>query len=170
MEKHYRELKDLLDDQIKKIVKKGDISPQELDNLYKASAIVLDIETRNAMHKAEDEMEEGYSNRGSYGSYNTGNSGHYPYHIFYDGTYGRSYDGRRGMDGDGDGRYNEGMSRNSYDDGSYNRNGSYRNYMRRNSRDEVKDHMVEQLEEMMAEAPDEHTKKAIMRCIDKLDD
>lgn len=163
MDYHYKELKDLLDRQIKKILEKGDITPQELDNLYKASAIVLDVETRKAMHKAEEEMDHdnNYSRRGSYEMSDMGHSGHYPYHIFYDGSYGRSYDGRRGMDGDNDGRYSEGMS---YD------NGSYRGYMRRNSRAAEKDHMIEQLEEMMANAPDERSKKAIMRCIDKLDD
>ena len=55
MEKHYEAVKEILDDQIKKIVKKGDISPQELDSLYKASAIVLDLETKEAMKKAEEE-------------------------------------------------------------------------------------------------------------------
>ena len=55
MEKHYEAVKEILDDQIKKIVKKGDISPQELDSLYKASAIVLDLETKEAMKKAEQQ-------------------------------------------------------------------------------------------------------------------
>ena len=77
MEKHYEAVKEILDDQIKKIVKKGDISPQELDSLYKASAIVLDLETKEAMKKAEQQGQEGgYSQTGSYnmsnrrGSYN----------------------------------------------------------------------------------------------------
>ena len=43
MDKNYEAIKEILEDQIKKIVKKGDISPQELDNLYKASAICLDL-------------------------------------------------------------------------------------------------------------------------------
>ena len=53
LNKHYEALKEILDDQIKKIVKKGDITPQELDSLYKASAIVLDLETEKAMKQAE---------------------------------------------------------------------------------------------------------------------
>lgn len=145
MEKYYHELKDLLDEQIKKIVKKGDISTQELDNIYKASAIVLDIETRNAMHKAEEELD-------AKGSYEAGHSGHYPYHVFYDGTYANG-------------------GTNAHDNVDHmGHDGSYRSYMRRNSRAAEKDRMIEQLEEMMESAPDERTKKAIMRCIDKLEE
>ena len=48
LSKHYDQLKDLLDDQICKILKKGDITTQELDSLYKASAIMLDMETEKA--------------------------------------------------------------------------------------------------------------------------
>ena len=56
MDKHYEAVKEILEDQIKKIAKKGDITPQELDNLYKASAVVLDFETKEAMKKAEKLM------------------------------------------------------------------------------------------------------------------
>lgn len=87
MDKHYEAVKEILEDQMKKIVKKGDISPQELDNLYKASAIVLDFETKEAMKKAEGQDEqkgqEGYSQRGSYGrSYDGMQSNHYPWWMF----------------------------------------------------------------------------------------
>ena len=58
MEKHYEAVKEILEDQIKKIVKKNDITPQELDNLYKASAIVLDFETKEAMKKAEEQQKQ----------------------------------------------------------------------------------------------------------------
>ena len=37
MDKNYEAVKEILEDQIKKIMKKGDISPQELESLYKAS-------------------------------------------------------------------------------------------------------------------------------------
>lgn len=97
MDKHYEAVKEILEDQIKKIAKKGDISPQELDSLYKASAVVLDFETKEAMKKAEQgqggqSQDGGQSNRGSYnsydmsnrgsynrGSYEGGNSNHYPW-------------------------------------------------------------------------------------------
>lgn len=107
MDKHYEAVKEILEDQIKKIVKKGDISPQELDNLYKASAICLDFETKEAMKKAEEQQKQsqgGQSQQGgqsmnSYnmsnrrGSYNMGssndggNSNHYPW-FMYGGSMG----------------------------------------------------------------------------------
>ena len=62
MDKHYEAVKEILEDQMKKIIKKGDITPAELDNLYKASAIVLDFETKEAMKKAEEQGQEGQSN------------------------------------------------------------------------------------------------------------
>ena len=86
MEKQYEAIKDILEDQIKKIVKKGDISPQELDALYKASAIVLDFETKDAMKKAE-EQEQGYSQRMNREG---GQSNHYPWFMYHDR--GNSYD------------------------------------------------------------------------------
>ena len=107
MDKQYEAFKDILEDQIKQIVKKGDISPTELENVYRASAIVLDFETRDAMKKAEEKQGQsqqganapngGYSGNRSYGSYNMRgeNSNHYPWYMYYgDGTYdmgGNSY-------------------------------------------------------------------------------
>lgn len=92
MDKHYEAVKEILEDQIKKIVKKGDITPQELDSLYKASAIVLDFETKEAMKKAEEQshMQGGQSNDYSmnrYGrrdSYMNGQSTHYPWFMYHD--------------------------------------------------------------------------------------
>ena len=45
MNKHYEEICELLNEQERKILKKGDINAQDLDNLYKLSAIVTDYET-----------------------------------------------------------------------------------------------------------------------------
>ncbi len=99
MDKHYEAVKEILEDQIKKIVKKGDISPQELDNLYKASAIVLDFETKEAMKKQEEQNQGGQSQQNDYSgrrmdnrsygrSYDMNNSNHYPWFMYYgDGTY-----------------------------------------------------------------------------------
>ena len=131
---------EVLDDEIKKIAKKGDnISPQELDNAYKAMKTIYYGEAVKAMSKAEMERQQGmneYSqNRGySYNSMrapymgsheysmdNSMNRGSYADGRSYDGSYGMSRDGgqsnaRAGRDGDGDGRYSE--------DGSY--DNSYR--------------------------------------------
>jgi hypothetical protein len=53
------DMKELLEDQLKKIYKKGDaITPQELDNAYKAVDIIKDIATIEAMERAEKEQDE----------------------------------------------------------------------------------------------------------------
>lgn len=115
MDKNYEAIKEILEEQIKKIVKKGDITPQELDNLYKASAVCLDFETKEAMKKAEkSEKEKGeYSQRGnSYdgnsnrGYTNDNYSNHYPWFM----------PGFRSFDGSSNDYSNEGSYRgNSYD-------------------------------------------------------
>jgi len=93
-------LKDLLCDQVDEIVAKNDISPTELDRVYKVVDVIKDIVTIDAMENADfdysgDDMS--YSRRGRYSSR-------------------RSYDNR--MSG------------------------------RRYSRDEEKDHMMHQIEEL----------------------
>lgn len=113
---------DMLEDEIKQIVKKDDITPSELDSVYKSVDIIKDIKTIEAM---EDSSQYGYSRR--------------PYYS-YDGSYEGSYDdtmrgvdtmpsrAARGRDGDGDGRYSERRGRDamgryaSRDDG-YSRHG-----------------------------------------------
>lgn len=85
-----KELCYVLEDMVDPIVEKGDISPTELDNVYKAVKTMYYIKTMDAM------KEYGNSYGGSYeGSY-------------ANRRYSRnSYDGRYGMDGDSDGRYSE---------------------------------------------------------------
>lgn len=90
---------DMLEDEIKQIVKKDDITPSELDSVYKSVDIIKDIKTIEAM---EDSSQYGYSRR--------------PYY---------SYDGpemdintmpsraMRGRDADSDGRYSERRDRDS---------------------------------------------------------
>ena len=137
------ELKEMLEDDVKKITKKGDISPDELNNVYKAIDIIKDIETIKAMR------DSGYSQEGSYGSYNNMSNGRS--YNSYDGSY-NSYNSyaRRGRDGDGDGRYSE--NRGSYE----------------YSRHENREQMIQKLEMMMQNAQNEEQRKAIKRCIDEL--
>ena len=157
------DLNDLLEEQIGKIVKKGDITPTELDNVYKAMKTMYYAETTNAMK--EYGQSNGYSGRGTYataygrGSYDGG----------YDGSYGGSYDGsmdggssrgRRGRDGDGDGRYSE-------EGGSYRRG---RDSMGRfTSRADEKEMMISKLEKMMQNASNEQERQTIMQCIRKIE-
>lgn len=89
---------ELLEAELKQIAKKEDITPQELDNAYKAVDIIKDIETIKAMKKSE----------GSYGDYSMRMPYSYDYSMEYPGGYSRA---RGGRDADNDGRYNESMAR-----------------------------------------------------------
>ena len=141
---------EVLEGQIREISKKGDaISPQELDNAYKAVDIIKDIKTIEAMKKAD---EQGMFEGGSYGNsmdYSMG-SIRMPYpHMMYNrpmyGSYD-SYDGnsmaRAGRDGDGDGRYSEDYSnrRGRGADGRYvsRDGGSYDGYSGHENKEELK--------------------------------
>lgn len=139
--KALEDMKELLEEQVKKINRKGDaITPQELDNAYKAIDIIKDIETITAMKKAEEnQSHDNMQSRDSYAQNgNYGQSNHYPYMMrdrwdfSRDGSYANESYARFGRDGDGDGRYSEEsyargrsprtgryISRDSYDGGSY---------------------------------------------------
>lgn len=67
--KALEDLKELLVDQIKRVIKKGDITPNELESMYKSVDIIKDISTIEAMEKAEKEEEEYEKNRYSRGRY-----------------------------------------------------------------------------------------------------
>ena len=145
------QLNDMLEEQVEGIIKKGDISPTELDNAMKAVKTMNYIETIKAMKEYGSEgSNPGQSNRGSSyrGSYN---------------SYDSSYDGRRGRDGDSDGRYSE--------DNSYRRGrDAMGRYTSRDgySRDE-KEEMISKLEKMMNSAKSEMERQTIMECIRNID-
>lgn len=149
------QLNDMLEEQVEGIIKKGDISPTELDNAMKAVKTMNYIETIKAM---KEYGSEGQSNRGSSyrGSYGNSNRGSY-------NSYDSSYDGRRGRDGDSDGRYSE--------DNSYRRGrDAMGRYTSRDgySRDE-KEEMISKLEKMMNSAKSEMERQTIMECIRNID-
>lgn len=86
----------------------------------------------------------------------------------YDGIQSERRGGRRGRDGDNDGRYNESRDnfRNSQDRGR-----SYEAYDGRSyeySRDATKKKMVQKLETLMDDTMSETERKAIMECIEKI--
>ena len=91
------DLCEVLEMELKDIVKKEDLSPTELDSAYKAVDIIKDIKTIEAM--GDYSYDDGYSQRYSEGRYMRDG---YPYD--YANDYSRA---RRGRDGDGDGRYSE---------------------------------------------------------------
>ena len=118
------DLCEILDDELREIVKQGDMSPTELDRVYKAVDIIKDIKTIEAM---EDYSYDDYSRRN-----------------YYDGdnmSYNMSM-ARRGRDGDGDGRYSE--------DGSYRRGRDGRGrYSRENGYSgDDKQQMLQKIEQM----------------------
>lgn len=151
------EIQDILEDELKKICKKEEISSTDLDNIYKMVDIVKDVTTVGAMQKAEQEgysrdyardSSRGYSDdyANAYGSYN-------------------SY-ARRGRDGDGDGRYSEdGSYRRSRDGmGSFaSRDGSYGSYSRHG-----KEEMIEHLKEMMRNARSEDERESYRKAIEQM--
>lgn len=137
--KGLEELKELLEKEVEKITRKGEISIAEVEAMYKVVDIIKDIGEIEEMEGGEDEE---YSNR-SYAR--RGNSGRRSYG-------GGSYRRSRDMSG----RY---VSR---DDGSYR---SYRGYSMEGARDE----MMSRLEEAMNSATNERERQAIMQCMDKLE-
>lgn len=151
------DIQDMLEDELKKISKKDDITSMDLENMYKMVDIVKDITTVDAMHKAE---QEGYS-RDYARDYARGYSEDYANAY---GSYRTSYDGRRGRDGDSDGRYSE--------DSSYRRGrdsmGRYTS--RGNSYDGgYSGHdMTQHLEDMMRNARTEEERDAYRKALEQM--
>lgn len=144
------DLKEMLCEELKEIVKKGDISSTELDNVYKAVKTLNYLETIKAMQEYGGSSRD-YSGR-SYGSYD-GDSyeGSYDRGGSYErgsreGSYegSRDYSGRRGRDAMG--RYTS-------------RDGGYSGH--------DKQQMVAELENMMQRVSPEE-KKNFRRAIDAL--
>lgn len=138
----------LTDNELKAIEDNGKYkSKDEIDAVYKLIDIAKDI---YCIWEYEDGMSEmdGMSNRGGRGGSYRG------------GSYGGSYDG---------GSYARGRGRNAKRDSmgrySSNRGGNYRMY----SRDDGKSEYIENLRDMMEEAPDEQTRQEIQRMIQKME-
>lgn len=131
---------EILEDELKEITKKGDISPTELDSVYKSVDILKDIETIKAM---KNEFGNSYA---SYNSYNSYDGSYTPYS--YEGNSNRGGEGmsnaRRGRDGDGDGQYSERRGRDamgrytSRDDG----------YSRHNETEQLRKELMEMKQQM----------------------
>ena len=166
------DLKEILEDEVKSMTKKGDITPQELENAYKITDILKDIETIKAMKEAGEQGQ--YSRAYDYARDGGSYDGGYSQRMYYDnqGMNSRDYSqARRGRDGDGDGKYSEdnsyardrdAMGRyTSRDGGSY---GSY-DY----SRHDNKEQMIAKLNQMMQSAGSDKEREAIRQCISKLE-
>ena len=138
--KSYERLKDMLCEELEKIAKKGELSAGSLDLAHKLTDTIKNIDK---IEMYEDFEEEG----------------------------GTSYRRGRGRNAHRDsmGRYTRdgGYAEDDYSEDSY-RDGrggsSYRGY----SRDGAKDHMIEKIEEMMADA-DPKSKEALKRAIKQIE-
>ena len=168
MMKTYDNLHDMLEKEVMEIEKKGQLDPQGLDNLYKLTTTL-----KNVDKCMEYEQQGGASNGRSYGN-----------GISNNGSYNRSYESmesmrmmpwaynegmsnaRRGRDGDGDGRYNESRDnfRSNTSGGLSNQSGRSYEYSRDNSRKK----MIQKLETLMDDTMSENERQAIMDCINRI--
>ena len=169
---YMHDLKDLLcaelEEYAEKGKKSGKMSAADLDGIHKLTDTVKNILKINML-----EEESGYSEDGHYmgegriygTSYDDGMGGN------YSRRGGSSYArGRRNARRDSRGRYSRegGMGGSSYarggnqGGGNYSREGGY-------SRDEAKDYMMEQIEEMMEMAEKPAEKEALKRCMQALE-
>ena len=127
----FDDLKELLQDELKKIVRKGDITPHELENVYKAIDVIKDIEQISTMQEEGGSSQDGYSQDGGYSQrrgvrrYSRDNSND------YSGARGRY--SREGNSNEYSGEYsregnsNDGGMSNNYGGNSRDGGGSYNN-------------------------------------------
>lgn len=121
-------------------------SREEIDSVYKLMDIVKDA---HCIWKYEEEEESDYSEDG--GSYR--------------GSYGGDMSYARGR-GRGANRYADGRyAPTSRNGGSYRGGRSYRGY----SRDDGKQEYIDNLREMMEDAPDDQTRQSIQRMIQQME-
>ena len=133
-------LKEMLHCEIDKIAGQGELTTGSLESVGKLLDAIKDID-EISMHEGED----GYSQRG-YG----GQIMYYPNDMYYDN--GGS---PRGMSLRGGRSYRNNMNMNSY--------------RGMNSYADSKDHMLDQLQEMMDSATNERERQAIQKCIRQIE-
>lgn len=131
----------LADNEFTAIVNNGKFrSREEIDSVYRLMDIVKDI---HCIWAYEEEEESGYSEGGPYRSYEGGMS-----------------------EARGRGRYakRDSMGRYAREGSSYRDGRSYRGY----SRDDGKREYIEELRDLMNNAPDDQTRQSIQRMIDQM--
>lgn len=151
MDKTLEHLKETLEDEIKKIVKKGDITPAELESVKNAVCTIDMIENMGMGGQSE-----GYSNRRM--------SLYYDNMPSYRGSYDHAYNNYRDP-------YYDNYHGDSYErgrspvTGRYISNGSYeRGY----SGHSIKDRMIARLEDMYDDAKTEHERQVVSETIQKI--
>ena len=182
MDKTLENLKETLEDEIKKIVKKGDITPAELENVQKAVCTIDMIDNMGMGGNSQ-----GYSERrGYYGS--SMNNMPYehmpsnrqypnrPYGDYSERRYHDSYDDRMYHDGGSYRNYRDDRSYDNYHGDSYRRGRSpvTGRYISRGQYDDgysghsIKDRMVARLEDMYDEAKTDHERQIVNEWINRL--
>ena len=152
----------IVDKELKTITENGEFrSKEEIDAAYKLIDVAKDI---YCIWDYEDNMmdDEGMSFDGGGSSARGGGSRSYRGRS-YEG--GNSYEGGSSARGRGRNARRDSMGRYSRE-GGYSRNGSYR---REYSSTGDKEEFIEQMREMMEDAPDENSRKSIQRMIQKLE-
>ena len=143
--KIFEDLEKMLETELDKIVKKGDLTPVELENAKKAVSLMKEIQE---VKEIKMDLEEGYSQRG--------NSNYYTVPMYYDRN---SY--ARGNSRRSNGRYSRDMrGRASYD---------YNSYEDGRSGHSIKDRMIDRLESMMDESTSDYERQTITDWIEKLE-
>lgn len=129
----------------------GEVSGGDAEYLDRLISIMTNIKMSIAMMEAEEEGYSGYYWDGKY---------------YYDGSMSMDGEGGRGRSGRGSsyGRGGRSMGRGN----SYGRGGSYGRNGRGYSRDESKEDFMEEIEELMEKAPDEHTRKKFERLLSEM--
>lgn len=190
------DIKELIEEELKNLKKKGTLSPAELDSIHKGVETIVYIEELCANEEEDEEKDNGYSGRrGMRHSSMRGYSGTYPMMypsttpIYYDNNYSGHYD----YDDPRMNRYSGcGYNYNRYSGNDYSGNdysgtrGSYdnsyqgyssegtragRNYGMTGSgysREGASSHMIAKLEEMLDSACTDKEQAAIYQCLDRL--
>lgn len=141
----YEELKDMLCKELEEITRKGELTAGSLETVDKLTHSIKSIETIMAMNEYNDDYS--YAD-GGMSNARGGNRGGYS-------RVGRSY-------ADGGNSYARGRGRNARRDsmGRYSNGYSY---------DDAKADMIDEIKEIMQDAPDEQTKKEFQRFVTKLE-
>lgn len=150
---HLEGILKLTDSELGNIVQNGKYrSREEIDSVYKLIDIAKDI---YCIWDYEEGVEDS-SYEGGMAHERGGRS--------YRGSYENSYDGGSYARGRGRGAKRDSMGRYARDGGRSYR-GSYRGY----SRDDGKKEYIENLREMMEDAPDDQTRQSIQRMIQQME-
>lgn len=129
-------LDEMIEEELRKVVKKGEVAPNEWDNLKKVVCIMKEVKEVERMLNDDRYSNDNYS----YRSYNT------PF------TYRMTYDSDRRMDQNGTMSHMRGRSKTT---------GRYMSRSDGRSMHSIKDRVVDQIERMYDEATTDHERNVL---------